>query len=446
MAGSASTALTVFGLVGLSAATVGGWSMYYMEKKDHEAETAQLAAEIRNHQRHIDSLVSKSELLNSKSGELETSLDTLKSERDDLIEDMQSVKTEQDRLETKQDDLTSNLESVTTEQERLEGEQKDLTSNLESAVSEQERLATEGEKLSQTLDSAMTEQERIAAEREEIAQKLASVMTERERLAAERESLQGSLESVQSEHDRLAKQLTFMLTARDQLSSDLESTKLERDRIKEDLDQQIKTKEQELSQLVSRVEVMSTELNEASGKIGSLETEVDTLGKERDDIRTRFAELKKELESDLQSKDIEIEQLKGNLTVIRLGSDILFDTGSAHLREEGRNALGHIAAALNEFPDRQVSLEGHTDSVPISEKLQDEYATNWELSTARAARAVRYLQGQGVSPERLRAVGYGPYRPVADNDDPAARGLNRRLEIMLLPLSQTVLQQSLSGN
>ncbi|MDJ0958647.1 MAG: OmpA family protein [Arenicellales bacterium] len=418
MAGSTSTALTVFGLVGLSAATVGGWSMYYMEKQDHEAETAQLAAEIRNQQRHIDSLVSKSDLLSSKSSELETSVDALKQERDSLIEDMQSVKTEQDRLETKQNHLSSNLETATTEQERLEGEQKDLSSNLASAVTEQERLASEGEELSQNLESVMTE----------------------------REGLQSNLQAAQSEHDRLAKQLTFMLSVRDQLSSDLEATKKDRDRIKADLDQKIQAKENELSELVNRIEGMSTQLTEASGKIGNLETEVNTLGKERDEIRARFAELKQELESDLHSKNIEIEQLKGDLTVIRLGSDILFDTGSSHLREEGRNALGHIAAALNDFPDRQVSLEGHTDSVPISERLQDAYATNWELSTARAARAVRYLQKQGVSPERLRAVGYGPYRPVADNDDPAARGLNRRLEIMLLPLNQTVMKQSLSDN
>ena len=416
MAGSASTALTVFGLVGLSAATVGGWSMYYMEKKDHDADTEQLAAEIRNHQRHIDSLISKSGSLTQKSTELESSLDALKQERDNLNADMQSVKTEQDRLETKQDHLNSNLETATTEQERLEGEQKDLSSNLASAVSEQQRLASEGEELSQTLESVMTE----------------------------REGLQSNLQAAQSEHERLAKQLTFMLAARDQLSSDLEATRKDRDRIKADLDLKIQAKEKELSELVGRIEGMNAQLKEASGKIGSLESEVDSLGKERDDIRARFAELKQELESDLHSKDIEIEQLKGDLTVIRLGSDILFDTGSAQLREAGRNALGHIAAALNEFPDRQISLEGHTDSVPISERLQDEYATNWELSTARAARAVRYLQQQGVSPERLRAVGYGPYRPVADNDDPTARGLNRRLEIMLLPLNQTVLEQSLN--
>lgn len=417
MAGSASTALTVFGLVGLSAATVGGWSMYYMEKKDHDADTEQLAAEIRNHQRHIDSLISKSGSLTQKSTELESSLDALKQERDDLNADMQSVKTEQDRLETKQDHLNSNLETATTEQERLEGEQKDLSSNLASAVSEQQRLASEGAELSETLESVMTE----------------------------REGLQSNLQAAQSEHERLAKQLTFMLAARDQLSSDLEATRKDRDRIKADLDLKIQAKEKELSELVGRIEGMSAQLKEASGKIGSLESEVDSLGKERDDIRTRFAELKQELESDLHSKDIEIKQLKGDLTVIRLGSDILFDTGSAQLREAGRNALGHIAAALNEFPDRQISLEGHTDSVPISERLQDEYATNWELSTARAARAVRYLQQQGVSPERLRAVGYGPYRPVADNDDPTARGLNRRLEIMLLPLNQTVLEQSLNA-
>lgn len=388
MSASTSKALIVLALLGLSAATVGGWSMYYMEKKDHEANTAQLTAQVRNHQRHIESLVSKSDDLKAKGVELETTLTALK-------------------------------------QERVEVEGENLSSDLPSAASEQERLATEGMQPSQSLQSAMSEQEA---------------------LTAERVSLQSNLEAVQSEQDRLSTELSVMLAARDQLQSNLQATRQERDRMKADLDQKIQAKEMELSELESRVEGMNAELAEASGKIGSLESEVQTLGQERDEIRTRFAELKRELESDLQSRDIEIEQLKGDLTVIRLGSDILFDTGSAQLKEAGRNALGRIAAVLNKYPDRQISLEGHTDAVPISERLQDEYATNWELSTARAARAVRYLQQQGVRPERLRAVGYGPYRPVADNDDPGLRGLNRRLEIMLLPVKQTVLEQSLSNN
>ncbi|GAG44247.1 unnamed protein product, partial [marine sediment metagenome] len=71
------------------------------------------------------------------------------------------------------------------------------------------------------------------------------------------------------------------------------------------------------------------------------------------------------------------------------------------------------------------------------------YASNWELSIARAASAVRYLQLQGVDAARLRAVGYGEFRPVADNDDPQTRERNRRLEIRLLPDDGTVLEQDL---
>jgi chemotaxis protein MotB len=178
--------------------------------------------------------------------------------------------------------------------------------------------------------------------------------------------------------------------------------------------------------------------------INLLQAEVQLLVQERDDVNTRFTDLKTKLESGLPSKNVEIEQHENDRTVIRVTGDILFDAGSAELSDAGREALGHIAAALIGFPAHQVSLEGHTDTVPISGTLRKRYATNWELSIARATSAVRYLQLQGIDAARLRAVGYGEFRPVADNDDPQVRERNRRLEIRLLPGDGTELEQDLS--
>ncbi|PIQ87934.1 MAG: hypothetical protein COV73_01520 [Candidatus Omnitrophica bacterium CG11_big_fil_rev_8_21_14_0_20_43_6] len=76
-------------------------------------------------------------------------------------------------------------------------------------------------------------------------------------------------------------------------------------------------------------------------------------------------------------------------------------------------------------------MEGHTDNVPIS---KSGWKSNWELSTARALSVLHYLAGeQGVSPERLSAIGYGEYRPLASNETADGRKQNRRVEIVILP-------------
>ncbi len=279
----------------------------------------------------------------------------------------------------------------------------------------------------------------LMRERDMLQDRLSATEAERSRLALERETLSGNLKLIKDEHDQLKQELGTMAVARKQLRSDLEDAQEALDRVTAELSEKIQAREQMLSETTNTVESINAQLLTASGKIDNLE-------QERQQIRARFAELRQRLESDLQSKDVEIEQLKGDMTLIRLASDILFDPGSVALKDAGRKALALIAVTLNEFPDRQISLEGHTDSVPISESLQEIYETNWELSTARAARAARFLQAQGVTPERIRAVGYGPYRPVADNEDPTTRALNRRLEIMLLPAAQEVQVYEVSSN
>ncbi|MCL6445212.1 MAG: OmpA family protein, partial [Alicyclobacillus sp.] len=76
-----------------------------------------------------------------------------------------------------------------------------------------------------------------------------------------------------------------------------------------------------------------------------------------------------------------------------------------------------------------IVIEGYTDNQPIHTA---QYPSNWELSSARAIGIVRYLIAHGVAPSRLSGVGYGQYHPVAPNDTPAHRQLNRRINIVIM--------------
>ena len=152
-----------------------------------------------------------------------------------------------------------------------------------------------------------------------------------------------------------------------------------------------------------------------------------TAGSSADD-----AKLEEELKKKLADKDVLISRLKDQLKVT-VASEILFPSGSAELSQEGVDVLRKVAAAINKSQD-EVRVEGHTDNVPIAPVLGQYYPTNWELSTARAAVAVRTLEATGMVPaSRLCAVGYGDSRPLAPNDTPEGQAKNRRVEIVFSP-------------
>ncbi len=97
---------------------------------------------------------------------------------------------------------------------------------------------------------------------------------------------------------------------------------------------------------------------------------------------------------------------------LQIQERILFSSGSAELNEQGARLLARLVPMFQE-PGRMISVEGHTDDVPIR---TGQFPSNWELSAGRASRVVRLLIEQGVPEARLRAIGYGHTRPVADNE------------------------------
>lgn len=108
---------------------------------------------------------------------------------------------------------------------------------------------------------------------------------------------------------------------------------------------------------------------------------------------------------------------------------ILFPSGSAEIKESGLRVLKQLEGLINDF-NNDIVIEGHTDDVPIRSIL---YPSNWELSTARAVSVVRYLsEVEKVNPKRLSAIGYGEYRPIVPNDNNENRGINRRVNILII--------------
>jgi len=128
--------------------------------------------------------------------------------------------------------------------------------------------------------------------------------------------------------------------------------------------------------------------------------------------------------------DINIEIRKG-VVYISISDKMLFKSGSAEISSRAEIVLGKIAKVLNDHPQLEILVEGHTDSVPISTSC---LADNWDLSVKRATSVVRLLQTKhGIAPERMTAGGRSEYIPRDTNETPEGRQVNRRTEIIILP-------------
>jgi chemotaxis protein MotB len=164
-------------------------------------------------------------------------------------------------------------------------------------------------------------------------------------------------------------------------------------------------------------------------QVASLQSQISDLQKDKDMAAQMSKSLEDEMRADLESKDVTISKLQGKLTVNILDR-VMFDSGEAILKPDGESVLLKVAALLAAHPTLKIHVIGHTDNVPIRSR----FASNWELSTARALAAVHFLtEKAGVDPRRVGAVGYGEYRPIADNSTPEGRARNRRIAITILP-------------
>jgi chemotaxis protein MotB len=188
----------------------------------------------------------------------------------------------------------------------------------------------------------------------------------------------------------------------------------------------------ELAALQETVAQSQAQAADLKAKLAESQARNEQLEQEKDTALQTRKSLEDEMRAALESKDVTISRLQGKLTVNILDR-ILFDSGEADLKPDGATVLRKVAGILASHPDLKVHVIGHTDNVPIKASARHRFPSNWELSTARATAAVRFLtENAGVDPRRLGAVGYGEFRPIADNSTAEGRALNRRIAITIL--------------
>jgi chemotaxis protein MotB len=149
-------------------------------------------------------------------------------------------------------------------------------------------------------------------------------------------------------------------------------------------------------------------------------------------LQNTEAAIQKALDPEIQKSEVTMTMRRDGL-VVSLKELGFFDSGSATIRPDSLNAISRLAEVLKQRLE-DIRVEGHTDNIPIH---NSHFASNWELSTARATEIIRLLMTQFSFPaERLSAAGYAQFHPVTSNDTPSGRAQNRRLDIVILALRQ----------
>lgn len=182
-----------------------------------------------------------------------------------------------------------------------------------------------------------------------------------------------------------------------------------------------------------RLEKMEAEKADLLALKNELSLQVEAKDEELAKLQGTYQELEQKMKEEIKKGDIRLSQSGGRIKV-DLVDKILFDQGDSALSTGGGGVLGRVGEILANVKDKKIQVSGHTDDIPISDKLKEKYPTNWDLAAARAINVVRYLEEQAKIPGRnLVVAAYGPYEPISSNKTASGRARNRRIEIVLTP-------------
>ena len=380
-----------------------------------EKANAQIAEFARNQTKKIESLAKAGELLRAQVQEMsrliaeKTSGIEQQKAKTQNIENALKMRTEEtDRLAKAKELLGAQVQEMSQLiAEKTSGieQQKAKTQNIENAL----KMRTE------ETDRLAKAKELLGAQVQEMSQLIAEKTSGIEQQKAKTQNIENALKMRTEETDRLAKAKELLGAQVQEMSQLIAEKTSVAELIKNKLDQTNLSLSETIKKhtlAIARSKILEKKAREEAERAQKLESDLNELNKK----------LKKQFVSLQQTKD---------LLRVTFVNSLLFDSGSARLREKGLEALLSVAEFLQKQKDKVIRVEGHTDNQPIKGNLLDRYPSNWELSSARAVSIVKFLESNNISPARMSATGHSFYRPVASNDTGDGRAKNRRTDILL---------------
>ena len=245
-----------------------------------------------------------------------------------------------------------------------------------------------------------------------------------EALKKEVADLQAQVAKLKKELDEMSKNFMDAMTFNDGLKKKLKETGASLDELDAQNKELAAKKEEEAKRAAEEQAKLESEKQALKAELEQLRRMKEAAEKRNAEFNNVMAKLKKMIDAGTLS----VKVRKGRM-IVTLSSDILFAVGATELTPEGKAALAELAATLKDIPDRNFLVVGHSDSTPMRKK----FASNWELSSQRAIEVVKLMIASGVPPTMISASGNAEFDPIAENDTPENKTLNRRVEIVFMP-------------
>ncbi|AUG52452.1 peptidoglycan -binding protein [Thalassospira marina] len=328
-------------------------------------------------------------------------------------------------LTSQVNELTNLLSLERNNNQEMQLELTQLTTELSTTSDDRDALKNRVSALAEKLSSAQ-----VSAEEQEkkLLAALAALEDKKSELSKLEEKADEKEQSQESRIDELSKLLAQRASELDDQKDISESARAQ----VEALNQQLLAVRQQLAKLQDALEISEAENKDQAAQIVNLGQRLNAA------LASKVAELQR-YRSEFFGR---LRQVLGDRQNIRVvgdrfvfQSEVLFGSGSADIGDDGKVQLAKLAATLKqisaEIPDDidwVMRVDGHTDKVPIR---NNEFKSNWELSSARAISVVKFLIDQGVPPRRLVAAGFGEYQPLDNRDDEIAYRRNRRIEFKI---------------
>ena len=274
--------------------------------------------------------------------------------------------------------------------------------------------------------------------------------------------LEARYESLEAQNATNEERLDECLDDNERMRDELAGLRRRNDRLEQDttyLGENLRRLRRQHDQFVEQTEtLMEGQTAETRQVMARLQETQRDLQRREDELNEAMSEMAEkeqrvnELEDILQRQDSIVEELRHTVSNALLGfrdeglsvdirngkvyvsleENLLFATGSTQVDRQGEQALRELASVLEQNPEINIMIEGHTDDVPVRSGAS--FQDNWDLSVLRATAIVRILQRHGdIDPQRFIAAGRGEFHPVDPDDSPEARRKNRRTEIILTP-------------
>jgi chemotaxis protein MotB len=354
-------------------------------------------------------------------------LDRLRSRITGLADVLAMERKEKSDLQNRLASLTGELEVTLRDRDESEKRLADMTLQAQGSAAELQRV--EGE-LQLARNSIADKEQTLQQQRDTIAERDQSLQQQRDTIAERDQSLQQRRDTISSlETDR--RRLQTSLETSQQETAEQQALVEQTQAGVSELNNQIAALNEQLTRINQALEVSEAELQDKNVEIEdlgrrlnlALADKVEELSRYRSEF---FGKLREALSD---NPDVRIE---GDRFV--LPSEVLFSSASADLDKRGVKEIATVARTLKEItqqiPDDigwVLRVDGHTDRRPIRKA----FASNWELSSARAISIVKYMISQGIPAEHLVAAGFGQYHPIDPANSEQAYRRNRRIELKL---------------